>query len=74
MTGSRFGHRSIIDGDAIIHFGGDYTTRGRSTRNVPIERWILDPTADRFSIETSVTSFTNFFEYPELFVLDSAVC
>ena len=24
--------RSIVDGDSIIHFGGEYTLRGRSTR------------------------------------------
>jgi len=66
MTAPRFGHRSVVDADTIIHFGGNYAG---SELNVPLERWAH--AMGHFTIDTSNSTFDNYFSYPEIFHLDT---
>lgn len=82
--------RSIVDGDSIIHFGGDYTLRGRSTRYFQFSFYLvflfnfnyrnvpLERWAmeenGRFSVINSETTLNNYYAYPELFAIEDDIC
>ena len=63
-----FDQRSIVHGDKIYHIGGNKN----QTYTAPFEEWNYNWEYDNFTITVSNTELSNYYIYPETFIVDSA--
>ena len=63
---ARYAHRSVVHNRSIYHIGG----KNIENSNLPFEEWKFNEEFGNFTITVSETELSNFYNYPETFVVN----